>query len=89
MSFFMFILLKNQKAMKFLIIFSIFSWLNPISEKFKQLICEYELENISIEISKRDLIKGFSKIDKLPCAKELKISSFWFSIIRNEQSSKD
>lgn len=76
--------------MKFIIIISIFNWLNPISKKFKQLICEYEMENLSIEISKKDLIKGFSEIDKLSCAKKLNISSFWISIIRNgKQSSTD
>lgn len=74
--------------MQLIIIISIFNWLNPIPEKFKELICEYELENISIEVSKKGLIKGFSKIDKLSCAEELSISSFWFSIIRNGKSAQ-
>jgi len=78
---------KNQKAMRLIIISAIFSWLSPISTEFRQLICEYEIENISIEISKKDLIKGFSKIDKLTCIEELNISSFWFTIIRNGKQS--
>ena len=52
--------------------------MNNTNEKFYNLICEYELNTLSIEILKSELKTGFEKLETLHCVQEKNLVSIIF-----------
>ncbi|WP_367388139.1 hypothetical protein [Lewinella sp. LCG006] len=74
--------------MPFILLISTFMFFNGPSEKFKKLLCNFSFEQLSVELTKKELRAGFKRIDKVDCIKELIPVSFWFVIIRDNKSTK-
>lgn len=70
-----------------LLILSLLGFLNPKNENFTKLICEYKSEELSISLTKKELIEGFKKIDEIECLDKLNLQNFWITLIRNGNTS--
>jgi hypothetical protein len=79
---------KKINKMKILLFLSLFGFTNQPSENFKNLVCKYEAKELSVKLTKEELCNGFKKIDEINCVNELNPISFWFTLIRNGNSSK-
>lgn len=73
--------------MKIFLFLMISAFTNPPSDSFKNLICKYEAKELSVKLTKKELLNGFKKIDEIKCFKNLNPLSLWFTIIRNGNSS--
>ena len=74
--------------MRILLFLSLFGFSNEPSENFKDLICEYKVTDLSVKLTRKELRHGFKNIDSIDCLKDLNPVSFWFTLVRNGNSSR-